>query len=118
MDPGAGWPTPPARRTVGRIKVGDKRWESRWKKILSALPKDCMPRSLHGEVNWTITDSDETTSIQIQAQETCFYIAKTKGTWKGSRRINVSKYFDGNFNKAGSDVKKATGWSGISKATN
>ena len=24
-----------------------------------ALPKDCMPRSSHGEADWTITDSDD-----------------------------------------------------------
>jgi hypothetical protein len=108
--------TPPKRSVV--IKVGDKKWEARWKNILSSIPKECMPQSDHGEANWTVTDSDATTSIQVQAKNKCFYVGKTKVKYKGPKNINVVRDFAGNYNKAWSDLKKKTGWSGIShKAT-
>ena len=73
-----------------------------------------MPQSSHGEANWTVTDSDATTSIQVQAKNKCFYVGKTKVKYKGPKNINVVRDFAGNYNKAWSDLKKKTGWSGIS----
>ena len=110
-------PPPPPKRSVV-IKVGDKKWEVRWKTLLSKMPKECMPQSSHGEANWTVTDSDATTSIQVQAKNKCFYVVKTKVKYKGPKNINVVRDFAGNYNKAWSDLKKKTGWSGISQKAN
>ena len=87
-------------------------------KNLSSIPKECMPQSDHGEANWTVTDSDTTTSIQVQAKNKCFYVGMTKAKYKGPKRINVVRDFVGNYNKAWSDLKKKTGWSGISQKAN
>ena len=108
-------PPPPPKRTA-MVTVGDKKWEARWKDLLSILPKECMPRHNHGEANWTMTDSDGTTSIQVQAKTKSFYIVKTKTKYQGPKTINVVRDFAGNFYTAWSDVKKKAGWSGISKA--
>ena len=122
-------PTPPPKKMGGKpksstspqpkksalVNVGDKKWEARWKDLLKILPKECMPQKPHGEANWTMTDSDGTTSIQVQAKSACFYIVKSKAKLKGPKTINVARDFEGSFKHAWSQVKKKAGWSGISK---
>ena len=108
--------TPPPAKKLSLVNVGDKRWELRWKDILKSLPKECMPQQRHGEANWTVTDSDGTTSIQVQAKSKSFYVVKTKAKFKGPRTINVVRDFEGSFKAAWLHLKKKIGWNGTSKA--
>jgi hypothetical protein len=102
----------PKRASV-RIKVGDKKWEQRWSSFLKGLPKDCLPRTTHGEANWTLTDDPDTTSVQVQAKDKCFYLVKSAKKWTSPKRINVCRDYHGNFGKAWTDIKKKTGWAGF-----
>ena len=101
--------TPEKASRFVRIPVPNPAWEARWKTFLKTCPKDLLPKTAHGEQTWSISDHNEKTTIQVLAKDKCLFVSKARG-WKGSKRVNVSRDYNGDLAKAWSEIKKKVRW--------
>ena len=94
MDPSTGWPAPPARRTVGRIKVGDKRWESRWNTSSLLFPEiACHDHFMVKQIGPSPIQMRQPAFRSKQRKKKSVYTVKTKGKWKRLQTNQCLKRF-------------------------